>query len=371
MKRSFALAMCAPLAGCALIASLEDHELSPPPDAATTDAAPTDVAVPIETPLTTAVVVARGQKLPRGVTTDGERIYWANEGEQTVRSISHPRAPADAGSDSGSDAGVDADAGGVDQPEGALVISAMEGIREVVVDDTRVFAFGRRTSDSCFVLGANKSNGNVLCVARDDIPLGQVWTVAHGDRVDGRLFVALDKRLKESEVFRFEASQTLLRLSLEATPSLFATTQGLSALAVGADATWVATEDGRIHRIAHAGGAPTVVASDQGVVTSIATDARGIVWVTPTSVRRLDDGSSSPVDVAPLGAGGPPSIVRVDGDEIFWTSAAEGSVRKVARGGGKPVLLVRDVPGVFGLLLENDAVTFTNSESGTVQRAAR
>jgi hypothetical protein len=78
----------------------------------------------------------------------------------------------------------------------------------------------------------------------------------------------------------------------------------------------------------------------------------------------------------PLASQGNPSLIAVDGTSVYWTATNDGTVMKVALGGGMPITLASGQTSPYGIAVDDTNVYWTNvggdvrSSTGTVMKVA-
>lgn len=190
---------------------------------------------------------------------------------------------------------------------------------------------------------------------------------------------------------------------------------GESAIAVhGESVYWVSAADVAVRSIPKAGGEVVVLASDPGILWTIAANDTGVYWGyinDQPRIMRLPPGATSPVLVAkPLNpsklalddsyvyfgdmslsklmrapiAGGPPielakyvpnRQVTVDATFIYWTSGpldgvmlGWGRVFRMPLTGGAPEVLVKNLDWPSGIVTDSANIYFTDMQSGKIIR---
>lgn len=188
-----------------------------------------------------------------------------------------------------------------------------------------------------------------------------------------------------------------------------------AAIAVhGGKVYWTSSADTTVRSIPTAGGDVTPLASDAGILFTIAANDTGVYWgygSTQSRIVRLAPGATSPTLVAqkvrqtkiavdqahvyyfhqfydtlmkaPIGGGeaiklsknDPAHKVVVDAESIYWTSGnptgtlvGQGRVSRVPLAGGKPVVLADGLNWPAGIATDAENVYFTDQHDGKIMR---
>jgi hypothetical protein len=135
-----------------------------------------------------------------------------------------------------------------------------------------------------------------------------------------------------------------------------ATGQGVSGPKV--DATDVYFSDfilGTINKVPKAGGAPTIVAMNQGHATAVALDTDYVYWIDDVvgAVKRVKKAGGAPALLSPAAQ---PANLLVDGTNVYFTNSGDLTLQKVDKAGGVPVVV--DIADEFWVLAQNTTHIF-------------
>jgi sugar lactone lactonase YvrE len=190
---------------------------------------------------------------------------------------------------------------------------------------------------------------------------------------------------------------------------------GESAIALyGDDVYWVSGVDSAVRSVPKSGGAAVVLASDPGILWTIAANDTGVYWgyingdarimrlapgaATPTLVAKpvnpskiavneshvyFGDMSATKLMRAPIAGGSANTLassvhsykVVIDATAIYWTTGdptsdvmGDGRVYREPLTGGKPTVLVDGLDWPTGIATDAQHVYFTDSVSGKIMR---
>lgn len=397
MRRSARLAVLlggAASAGCALIAGLEDHGLLPSaaPDAGDDQDASEQPDVP-DVPPPAATVVIAGQSSPRGIASDGTSIYWVNEADGTLRTLSLLPSSTDAGSDAAlPDAGADADAGDAapdadaSRPDVVMLDTGLTAVRELYLSTLDVhLPFGRGSNNQTFLRRVKKDGSEARSLVTANVPIGEVWEAVHAALSDTHVFLGLNKQTLRGDVLRAGKDLAVAADAVTAPPCTAAETtlcrfasfdaDKVSALLADPSFVYVALASSKtIVRIPTAGGAPEPFASAQNGVEHLAPDVQSVFWGTADgSVVRLD--KSSPGAAPTVMASGQGSVqwIVVDGTDVLWSAgrAVRRANRSLTTEAGAPTAVAVDQNGPFGIAVTPTAFFWTNTDDGTIKSVTR
>ena len=65
---------------------------------------------------------------------------------------------------------------------------------------------------------------------------------------------------------------------------------------------------------------------------------------------------------------GNPNFIAVDATSVYWNDYGDGTVMKVALGGGAPIVLASGQDSPAGIALDATSVTWVNEGGGNVMR---
>jgi hypothetical protein len=381
-------------ASCALVAGLEDHELDRRVDASFKPQDATFI-VPdtYEAPLGEATAIARNQRGPRGIATDGVKVYWANEDEQVVRAL--VIAVVDAGASdaaasdgdaapgpppiptvdasTGTGSGVEAGAAAVADETGTMVIARdLPGVRKIGLTSTEVVAFhGGGGGAQCFVSVAAKDGSTKRCVARQDGTAKESWVNVLGAMKRGGLaLLSLEDQSKSTNIRLVDTSQTDALVGT--LTSLFYTAPtSVTALAAdtNGDGFAAALDNGQL---IYANPTAGILAQQMNKLTSMVMDAANIYWTTADGLvgrTAIEGATHEPITLAKDQKN--PRGITLDGQYVVWANADDGTIRQVSKAGGPTLLLAKGQKGPWGIATAPSAIYWTNADDGTVMRLPR
>jgi sugar lactone lactonase YvrE len=156
-------------------------------------------------------------------------------------------------------------------------------------------------------------------------------------------------------------------------PVHIATGQSL-ACGVVADANyvyWASFGDAAIRKEPIHGGSVETLATGQDGACGVTMDDENIYWtnfkIKHGSIMKVPKTGGTPVMLAPTVAA---VMLLVDGKYVYWTSTvAHGTVMKAPINGGDPVAVASDQPSPYGLAVDSDYVYWTNRGDGTIMKA--
>jgi hypothetical protein len=138
---------------------------------------------------------------------------------------------------------------------------------------------------------------------------------------------------------------------------------------IAVDSTWVYWAnygDGRVMKVAIAGGTPVTVASGQRTPYGVAVDSTYVYWTNfgVGMVMKAPISGGTPMTLA--SGQGSPFQLAVDSNSVYWTNYNGGTVASVALGGGAVVTLASGQSKPYGIGLDGGTVYWTTAGGGTV-----
>ena len=106
-------------------------------------------------------------------------------------------------------------------------------------------------------------------------------------------------------------------------------------------------------------GAIVTLATAQANPLGVAVDGENLYWTTNQGVMAMPLSGGAPMLLASSPGGN--SLVRSDGANVFWTSQAQGTVSRVAIGGGPVATLAMGESAPLGIALDASNVYFTSA----------
>ena len=119
---------------------------------------------------------------------------------------------------------------------------------------------------------------------------------------------------------------------------------------------------------------PVVLASGQKTPWCIAVDGKNAYWISK--------GPPGAIATAPLGGGAwktlvpdqKPTFLAIDpgeGGNVYWTSEDDDTISMVPKAGGTRQILAKGLKSPTGILVDANAIYFTNKADGTVMKLAK
>ena len=119
---------------------------------------------------------------------------------------------------------------------------------------------------------------------------------------------------------------------------------------------------GTLNRVAKTGGAPTLLATEPGLVGGLAIDGTSLYVTAGADVVKIEKATSTATILATTGG---PSDVAVDADSVYFTDAKLGQVLRVAKSGGAPAVLASGQNGPAGIAVDGWCVYWANQGSSS------
>jgi sugar lactone lactonase YvrE len=143
-------------------------------------------------------------------------------------------------------------------------------------------------------------------------------------------------------------------------------------------------QDGAVRSVPLSGGPVTTLASGQTFPASLAVDRDAVYWVSfaggPSSaVMRAAKTGGAPSPLATLSVGQDPSGIAVDDafvyvadeHEALNTDEAEGTIVKLPKAGGDPIVLASGQQRPISIAIDDDSVYWTTEGDGAIRRAPK
>lgn len=298
--------------------------------------------------LCTPQVVVSAVNDPRGITTDGELVYWTT-GDGAVQ-----RAPKSGG------------------PVETLA-EQQESPGAIAVDSTSVY-------------WVNEESGRVMHMAKDGQGKAKsllTSTGLLGLAMDGQ-DLYLSKKLKKGDITRIGTNgggpKTIAKNQPQPTWIALLGTDDV-VWSGESEADDDANEDGEpdgnegmtgayVRVASRDGGPATSLAFAEGQIVGLVAAGDMAVWADATSLRLRASAPGLDMPIT-LAEGQDVRGLAADGDEVFWTSAG-GTVKRISTAGGAPRVIAADIPGAGAAAVDGTHVYFTRSgATGTIYRVAR
>ncbi len=149
--------------------------------------------------------------------------------------------------------------------------------------------------------------------------------------------------------------------------------------------SWAILNSGAMMSVPLGGGAPTMLAPNDGLVFAMAADATDVYWAQPSGVMKVAATGGPVTQLAPLTSSERVSQIAVDADSVYWLQfpisvAAEpnattvpGSLRKAPLAGGASTEIasfgVTNITGYF--TLDAASVYWSDTVHGTIMKAPK
>ncbi len=121
-------------------------------------------------------------------------------------------------------------------------------------------------------------------------------------------------------------------------------------------------------------GTSEALVENQTGVHALTIDATNVYWTMPdrvlTASRLIPDGGAAIVTTLASGMARPWGIA-VDATDVYFTNLNGGTVMKVSKSGGDPIVIAANLSSPFGIAVDATNVYFTSSGDGRVLRAPK